>query len=185
MNLSLEQTTGRILGLSTQAFDFYFPPLGGRVLYAMDFPAYEISDELQRFDLLRSAPDLRFTIEDKQRQLPVRYILGIRELTFFAGVFLLWFWVGFEADKFQETRQLGGQSPVRAWQSVKLLLILALGVLLITRSVMCLSKANCGPPERVIVTLGLIWPALFFALFYFKLKHEIGRRRSPSTPGVA
>jgi hypothetical protein len=178
MGILPEQTPGRILGLSAQAFDFYFPPLAGRVLYAINFPAYEISNELQRFDLLRSAPNLRFTIEDKQTELPVRYILGIRELTFFAGVFLLWLWVGFEIDVFQQKGRHKGRPRASALQFVQPVIIFAVGTLLTIRSVRCLEHPNCAVPQRIIVAVGLIWPAISFMVVYFRLKHAIVRRRT-------
>src|SRR3982074_1778367 len=63
MRLIPEQVVGRGLDLSVETIHLYSPPLAGRLLYAMNFPAYVLSNKVEDLVMWRTTPAFPFTIE--------------------------------------------------------------------------------------------------------------------------
>lgn len=177
MKLSPDQVFGRNLDLSPQAFEWYFPPPAGRTLYAVNFPAYVLSRQLQKAVAWRIVPALQFTIQNPVRGLPILYTVGIREVTFFMAVCLIWWWVGTKIDEFGQKSR--GQKILRPprWPTAQLIAILLLSILLLRKSWLCLTSAASTTPERQIMTFGLIWPAALLVYFCLQLRSKLKHRK--------
>ena len=171
MNLKPEQVAGRSLGLSAETTHLYFPPSAGRLLYAMNFPAYVLSNKVEDIVKWRTTPAFQFTINDSSRQPLALYNFGVRELTFFSGVCVLWFWVGVRVDRLKEV----SRRFVPRWRRIsEMIAALAVAILLLRACLPCLPPKSSAPPEHTIMTFGLIWPTLFLADFCLSLRHELG-----------
>jgi hypothetical protein len=136
----------------------------------MNFPAYILSNDVEDLVSWRSMPGFQFTIMDSARQLPVLYNFGLRDVVFFLGVGVLWFWVGTKADMLAKVSL---DAIPRWWRVGEMVVVLALGIWFVHACGPCLPAKSCAPPVHTIMMFGLFWPILFFAAFCLSLKHEL------------
>jgi hypothetical protein len=178
MGLKPEQVVGRSLGLSSETIELHFPPPAGRLLYAMNFPAYILSNWVQDLIEWRTTPALQFSWQDSTTRLPMTlYNFGLRELTFFLGVCGLWFWVGASIDRFAPR-----YDTHHRWKRLaEMAAVLIVGVILLWKCAVGLRSGN--PPMHTIAAFGLIWPLVFFMKFFLSLRQELGgNRQSVAAP---
>jgi hypothetical protein len=181
MHRRMHSAPGSGLGLSPEIIGLYRPSPVGRVLYGLNFPAYELSNRASMISHVAWIPDMRFRLGG-QSALSVGYSFGIRELMFFIGVCTLWFWVGSILDELRNEAAAVIRPPHLFWRVAEIVILVSLAIFLLRRSIECLTAINCYPPERTIVTVGLVWPAIFLTYALLTLKCSLQLRKWQSNP---
>ena len=115
MNLKPEQIAGHSLDLPPEIIHLHYPPPVGRVLYAINFPAYVLSNKVEDVVRWRTTPMLQFAIRDSGGQIIGLYNFGTRELVFVVGLCFLWLWVGARIDRCARPSSKATKKPVREW----------------------------------------------------------------------
>jgi hypothetical protein len=144
---------------------FFRPSLAGRVLYVVNLPARHVADILSR--PIHNGPVWGFTWplgDDPWYPKPgtIVYQVGSREIIFFLGVILLWFYVGNKIDRFMANRNSTIATKHRVWIVIELGALLAVAASLLINCVAIIAHEQCCPQERKIAIFGLVWPLVFF-----------------------
>jgi len=175
MNLKPEQIAGHSLDLPPEIIHLHYPPPVGRVLYAINFPAYVLSNKVEDVVRWRTTPMLQFAIRDSGGQIIGLYNFGTRELVFVVGLCFLWLWVGARIDRFARPSSKATKKPVREWLNfLEVAAPVVIGAVLSWFCIVKLMSPNCAPPGRTIISFGLLWPIAFFVDFFLRVRMQIG-----------
>lgn len=156
-----------------EMFDMYFPPPIGRVLYSSNLPAYVLSNKAVLLAHYRPIPGWRFIWSVRGRNGvtlgEVTYDVSIGEVTFVVVLLFVWYWVGSKIDTFTRHGEATTRTKRKRFHIAEMPIALGLGVLLFRECLHFLLAPGCSPPERQIMTFGLIWPILFLGYFCYML----------------
>ncbi|HKI11093.1 MAG TPA: hypothetical protein VKA02_03185 [Candidatus Acidoferrum sp.] len=106
--------------------------------------------------------------------------VGIQETTFILVSLLVWYWVGSKIDRFTQHREATTSTKRKRFHIAEMPIALGFSVLLFRECFHFLLAPDCSPPERQIMTFGLIWPVLFLAYFCYMLLDRLRARRIQS-----
>ncbi|MGA7512999.1 MAG: hypothetical protein WBG09_16850 [Candidatus Sulfotelmatobacter sp.] len=175
MHLSPQQMAGRSLALAPAAIDLHYPPPAGRLLCAVNYPAYVASNGVEQAIRRRQTPAYFFAIG------PYTYMIGARELAFFMGICALWIWVGIRIDELVSSIPSSPRRGATVPRVIEAVFAFALGTVLLRSCILYLTAINSTPPFRMIATFALVWPAIFYADLYWIVKQQFFRTGASST----
>ncbi|HEV7520947.1 MAG TPA: hypothetical protein VGP89_07590 [Candidatus Angelobacter sp.] len=154
-------------GLPPEVRALFYPPPAGRVLYAVNLPAILLSSQLASH-LNGSTPAWEFTpLAQDAKSQPARYVVGIREIIFFAGVILIWLWVGSKIDEYILIRRGITIRRSRRLKATEMVVVVGMIAFLFVVCFICLQPANCSSSRTPDNELWVDLANLIIGLFYF------------------
>jgi hypothetical protein len=166
-----------------QIRSLYYPPLAGRVRQVINLPARLLSDFLRA--QVRTSPALGITwpLGDDPwypRDGTTVYYFGLQEAAFFAGVVLLWLYIGIKIDRFIRNRQFVTRRIFLPSLIFELVIALLLALWLLLDCLRVIKGDQCCPPERQIAFFGLVWPLALLVYVILVLRNLFRVRKASS-----
>ncbi len=173
MRLTPDQAVGRTLGVSPELHELYDPPIAGKALEIINLPAYFGSGWIQTRLEWTKTPAFQFTIEDRDRHVPMLYTVGVREITFAFGICVFWAWIGRIIERGRKPPFEGLGPHSRSLRLIEMIIVTTLAIVLLHGCARCIPSSLCPPPQRQVALVGLVWPVVLLVYLAFLGRKEL------------